>query len=146
MAWAEIEPTPGEFEWTSLDRMMSAVAQANTSVTSPWQEIRLIVVLHTSPTWARPPDTSATTPPTELSDFGNFAQAFAVRYGAVVDHYQIWHEPNLSANWGNTFVEPTAYASLLREASLTIREADPEAVILTAALAPTLENGPPQSE
>ncbi|MCQ3979625.1 MAG: hypothetical protein DPW09_39915, partial [Anaerolineae bacterium] len=135
LLWADIEPSPGQFDWPKLDRV---VGQANSL--SP--QTKLIAVLHTTPAWARPADTPPTTPPTEVSDFGRFARAVATRYGDSIDYYQIWHEPNLSANWGNAFVDPGAYADLLREAAVNIRAADPQAVILTAALAPTLENGP----
>ncbi|MCK6625956.1 MAG: O-antigen ligase family protein [Anaerolineae bacterium] len=133
--WADIEPTPGQFNWSKLDR---AVGQA----VSLSPQTKLIAVLHTTPAWARPAATPPTTPPTEVSDFGRFARALAERYGDQLDYYQIWHEPNLSANWGNAFVDPGAYADLLREAAVNIRAADLQAVILTAALAPTLENGP----
>lgn len=135
VAWAEIEPTPGQFDWSKLDRVVGQIANL------PYK-VKLILVLQTTPAWTRPADTPSTTPPTEVSDFGNFARALAKRYGDHIDTYQIWHEPNLSANWGNTFVDPNAYADLLREAALNIRAADPQAIILTAALAPTLENGP----
>jgi O-antigen ligase len=77
-----------------------------------------------------------------MANFGNFVRAFAQRYGQQIDYYQVWHQPNLSAGWGDTFVDPGAYADLLREAALNIRVADPEAYILTGALAATLEEGP----
>jgi hypothetical protein len=133
ISWAEIEPTPGQFNWESLDRVVDRVGN---------DRFKLIAVLQTSPTWARPTDTLPTTPPTEVSDFGNFTRAFAARYDQQIDYYQIWHEPNLSANWGNAFVDPSAYADLLREAALNIREGDSKAYIINAALAPTLEEGP----
>ncbi len=133
--WAELEPTPGQFDWTRLDRLLEQIGQAPT-------EFRLITVLQTTPTWARPDGTPPTTPPAEMSNLGHFARALAQRYGQQLDYYQIWHEPNLSANWGNAFVDPGAYADLLREAAVNIRDIDPEAYILTAALAPTLEEGP----
>ncbi|MFN8458985.1 MAG: O-antigen ligase family protein [Anaerolineae bacterium] len=135
ITWAELEPSPGQLEWQSLDRIIGQVANLP-------DKMNLILVLHTTPAWARPADTPPTTPPTEVSDFGNFARALATRYGERVDAYQIWHEPNLSANWGNAYVDSSAYADLLREAALNIRAADPQAIILNAALAPTLENGP----
>ncbi len=135
VSWAELEPSPGQFDWQPLDRIVGQVANLS-------NQINLILVLHTTPAWAKPPDTPPTTPPTEISDFGNFARALAARYGEQVDYYQIWHEPNLNANWGNAYVDPAAYADLLREAALNIRAADPQAVIINAALAPTLENGP----
>ncbi|MBN1992278.1 MAG: O-antigen ligase family protein [Anaerolineae bacterium] len=135
IAWAKIEPAPGEFNWASLDRAFTALAQND-------QPFKLIAVLHTTPAWARPANTPSTTPPTEISHFGRFARAFAGRYGRQIDYYQIWHEPNLSANWGNAYVDPAAYANLLREAALNIQDVDPAAFIITAALAPTLEQGP----
>jgi O-antigen ligase len=129
--WADIEPKRGQFDWHALD---AALAQTD--------DFRLIAMLHTAPAWAVSADAPPTTPPTELSDFGAFARAIAARYGHQIDYYQIWHEPNLSINWGNAFVDPAAYANLLREATLNIRATDATAYILTAALAPTLENGP----
>ncbi|MCB0154143.1 MAG: beta-galactosidase, partial [Anaerolineae bacterium] len=140
--WAQIEPAPGEFEWQALDRIVAAIDQANATAAGSSSELKLILVLQTSPAWARPPNTLPMTPPTELSDFGRFTRALAERYGPQVDYYQIWHEPNLSANWGDAFVNPAAYADLLREAALNLRTADPTMHILTAALAPTLEEGP----
>ncbi len=133
--WAELEPLPSQFDWQPLDRIIEQVGK------SP-DGFKLIAVLETTPVWARLADTPPMTPPTEMSDFGRFARALAERYGRQIDFYQIWHEPNLSANWGNSFVDPVAYANLLREANLNIRTVDPEAYILTAALAPTLEEGP----
>jgi hypothetical protein len=133
--WADIEPAPGQFDWSALDQLFDTLARQSPA-------LKIIVVLQTTPNWARPPNTSNTLPPTEVSDFGNFARALAQRYGHQIDAYQIWHEPNLSAQWGHTFVDPVAYSSLLREASLNIRAVDADAIILTAALAPTLETGP----
>jgi O-antigen ligase len=137
--WADIEPEPGQFNWVELDRVMMAVAQQNATATQPFQ---IIFVLQTSPAWARPADSPPTTPPDEFRTFGEFARMTALRYGAQVDYYQIWHEPNLSANWGEQYVNPAAYADFLREGALNIRDADPVAYILTGALAATLENGP----
>ena len=131
--WAEIEPQSGEFDWQTTDRIVAACAV---------RELTLIAVLDTAPTWARPDTTNAHTPPREVADFGNFARAFAARYGDRVDYYQIWDEPNLSAHWGDAYVDPAAYARLLREGAVQIRSADPEAVILAAGLAPTVECGP----
>jgi O-antigen ligase len=148
--WAEIEPAPGQFNWQPLDRVFAATAQSNNETQQQGdkvaqktpQDFKLIAVLHTSPDWARPANKLLTTPPTEVSDFGRFARAFAERYGQQVDYYQIWHEPNLSINWGDRYVDPAAYADLLREAALNIQAVDSEAIILNAALAPTLEEGP----
>ena len=132
-AWVEIEPAPGQFNWAPWDQ---AVAAADA------HDLKLIAVLDTTPAWARPPDTDQSTPPTELIDFGNFSRALAERYGDQLDYYQIWEEPNLSAHWGNSFVDPRSYARLLREGAINLRAVDQNAVVLTAALAPTVETGP----
>ena len=145
ISWAELEPEPGQFNWQPLDRIIDVVTTFNQQSTQPTNNppnFQLIAVLQDTPPWARPANTPLSTPPTELSDFGAFARAFAARYGNWINHYQIWDQPNLSAFWGDTFVDSDAYADLLREASLNIRTANPEAVILTAALAATLEDGP----
>ena len=131
--WAEIEPVPGQFDWERWDAVVEAVHGNG---------LQMIAVLDTTPEWARPADTPLHTPPTELADFGAFARAVAARYGDRVPAYQIWDEPNLSAHWGNRFVEPRAYARLLREGAINVREAQNEAIVLTAALAPTVEAGP----
>ncbi|MCR4406539.1 MAG: O-antigen ligase family protein [Anaerolineae bacterium] len=132
-SWAEIEPWPGEFDWRGADRVVAACAE---------RDLALIAVLDTAPAWARPDTSNAHTPPHEVADFGNFARAFAARYSDRVDYYQIWDEPNLSDHWGDAYVDPAAYARLLREGAVQIRSADPSAVILTAGLAPTVERGP----
>jgi O-antigen ligase len=131
--WSEIEPEPGRFNWAPWDRVVEAASA---------REFQVIAVLDTAPAWARPAGTDPPTPPTELADFGNFARALAERYGDRLDFYQVWDEPNLSANWGGRFVDPAAYAGLLQEAAANLRAADRQAVILAAALAPTLEDGP----
>ncbi|MDM8528636.1 O-antigen ligase family protein [Anaerolineales bacterium HSG24] len=143
--WNEIETTPNEIDWSAYDRIIEAVSQFNAELPSDTPaelQIKLITVLHTTPTWARAQDSSPTTPPKKLHDFGRFARLFATRYGDQVNHYQIWHEPNLSANWGNRFVDPAEYTRLLREATVNIKATDPQAIIISAGLAPTLEDGP----
>jgi len=137
--WAEIEPRPGEWDWSPWDEIVAAVQEHG---------LELVAVLDTAPAWAvegRPspsPQIEGFSPPQEVADFGCFARSFAERYGDVVDYYQIWDEPNLTAHWGNAYVDPVAYTRLLQEAAIQIRTADPTAHIILAGLAPTLENGP----
>jgi O-antigen ligase len=131
--WAQIEPAPDQYDWAAWDGVVWAASARG---------MRMIALLDTTPAWTRPPDTTPFTPPTELAEFGAFARDLAARYGDQVDYYQIWDEPNLSTHWGDRFVDPAAYAHLLREAAVNIRAADNKAIILTAALAPTIEDGP----
>lgn len=134
LPWADIESQPGEFAWAPWDRIVDAVGE---------QELEIIAVLDTSPTWARRgQEGDAHTPPQEVADFGRFARAVAARYGDRIDYYQVWDEPNLSYHWGGGAVDAQDYTRLLREAAIQIRDADAVAWILTAGLAPTVETGP----
>ncbi|MCB0085870.1 MAG: hypothetical protein KDE47_33250, partial [Caldilineaceae bacterium] len=55
--------------------------------------------------------------------------------------YQIWDEPNIAPHWGNHWIEPVAYAQLLKVGAQAIRSVDSDATIISAALAPTLDRG-----
>lgn len=134
VAWSEVEARPGEYEWAAYDSVLAAARSHN---------LKVIAVLDGSPEWARAAEDAgeALAPPARFEAFGAFAGAFAARYGAWVDHYQIWDEPNIAPHWGNREVSPEGYAKLLREAAIQIRTIDPGAVIVAAALAPNVEPG-----
>ena len=133
--WNEIEPQRGVFEWATWDAIVAACAA---------HHLKLVAVLDGTPPWARPDGASdhPLTPPQEMDVWGAFVARFADRYQGRVAAYQLWDEPNLSAHWGNRYVDPVAYAALLREGAIRARTADPQATILLAALAPTIESGP----
>ncbi|MCS6848167.1 MAG: O-antigen ligase family protein, partial [Anaerolineae bacterium] len=92
----------------------------------------------------------------DVDDYARFVRAFAERYkgsgkwgvGNQAPHsllptpilaYQIWDEPNLSAAWGNALIDPTYYLQMLRAARRAIHEVNPDARIVLAGLAPTVE-------
>lgn len=81
-------------------------------------------------------------PPADPATFASWAGEFAERYGDLITYYQIWDEPNLGSHWGWEPVNPAGYAALLAAAHDAISAADPDAVIVAAALAPTEESGP----
>lgn len=133
--WREIEPTPGEYDWEVWDRVVAAADERG---------LQLIAVLHTAPAWAQADAQAphALAPPAKPDAFADFAGTFAARYADQVDYYQVWDDPNLCAGWGDQYPDPAAYAALLCATSDAIRQADPEARILVAGLAPTVEAGP----
>ncbi|HLF03197.1 MAG TPA: hypothetical protein VI547_14535 [Anaerolineales bacterium] len=113
-----------EFDWEATDRDQAEAMAASTRNNG----LELVAVL----TGERPPDPVA---------FAKFASEFAARNKNRIDFYQIWDEPNLEIGWAGP---PTAaaYARVLQAASTAIREADPEAVVILAGLAATIETGP----
>lgn len=134
--WDAVEPQPGRFDWEIWDDLVQAVdAHPN---------LRLLAVLVNTPAWARSPLAAddPTAPPGNPTDFAAFARAFADRYGAMTDYYQIWDEPNLTDAWGGLEPRAADYAAMVREAYIAIHGADENAQVLLASLAPTVETGP----
>jgi hypothetical protein len=139
--WDEIEPVrKGEYvdpkwgvdTWAKYDEIVDLAQEYG---------IQIIARLDTTPAWARAdgaPDSLA--PPKRAEDYGDFVYTVVSRYKGKIKHVQIWNEPNLAREWGGQPPYPAAYAHLLGVAYLRAKEADPEVVVLSAALAPTLED------
>ncbi|RIK54320.1 MAG: hypothetical protein DCC57_06940 [Chloroflexi bacterium] len=137
LAWDAVEPAPGQWQWATGDALVAAIHGAG---------LEPVLVLDGSPGWARaaqdqPGAQAALAPPADVATFARFAAAVAARYAPQVRVYQIWDEPNISPHWGARHIEAAGYARLLRAAAIAIREADRDALILTAALAPTADRG-----
>src|SRR4029077_10093323 len=54
--------------------------------------------------------------------------------------YQVWNGHNLFGEWGGHPVSAEEYTALLKVAYERIKAVNPDAVIVTAALAPTVED------
>jgi hypothetical protein len=134
--WVYIQPNDAaHFDWQHADLVVDAAAA---------EGLTLIARFDGTPAWARPKDTTwKYLDPDHYADFAAFAGAFAARYRGKVQYYQVWNEPNLSAEWGTRPPDPAAYTALLRATYPAIKAADPAAQVLLAGLAPTLE--PPGS-
>ncbi len=80
-----------------------------------------------------------------ITDPEAYAQQIAVfvaEYADRIDHYQVWHEPNLAVSWAGQDANPAAYVAMLCAAYDAIHANDPRAQVISAALAPTTETGP----
>lgn len=134
--WDQVEQTKGVYNWDEWDVILNTLDQ--------YSNLRPIIVLSNSPSWARTERSQEdpTAPPMDPNDFANFAAAFASRYSSIVDHYQIWDEPNLRDAWGYLDPQPSEYAALLRTSYQAIHANDDRAMVIAAALAPTTEQGP----
>lgn len=116
--------------WAKYDRIVDLTER---------YELRLQVRLDNPPNWSRAnPDIGDLAPPDDLQDFVNFAVAVAERYKGRVYHYQIWNEPNIHPEWGNQAVNPEGYTEMLCRTYAALKAVDPEIVVITAALAPTV--------
>lgn len=130
-AWRDIETLEkGKYDWWRPDNIVNAVEGAG---------LDLIVRIDRQPFWSQeieyPPLENA--PPADYQDFGDFCGVLGERYRGRIKAYQVWNEPNLSREWGNEPPDPVAYTRLLRICYEAIKQADPEALVISAGLAPT---------
>ena len=129
-AWRDLEPSRGEWHWARSDHILDDMERVG---------LRLVARLGQPPAWAQ---THATVPPVispprDLAQWALYCRAVAERYRGRIEAYQIWNEPNLAREWGGQKPDAAAYVELLAACSGAIREADPEAILISAGLAPT---------
>ena len=132
--WRDLEPRQGEWDFTQADRIMDATEERG---------MRVIARLGQVPAWAISADEAAflsdeehDSPPSDLSTWANYCGTVAERYQGRIYAYQIWNEPNLSREWGNQAPDAKGYVELLVACSEAIRAVDPDAVLISAGLAP----------
>ncbi len=102
--------------------------------------LEIVPRLSNPPAWTRADgDTrGAFAPPDDLADWGDYVYAVVSRYRGRIRYYQLWNEPNIYPEWGEQAVDPVGYTHLLCEGYRRAKEADPDAVIISGALAPTV--------
>jgi hypothetical protein len=125
LEWREIEPAPGEYFWEYADWLVRATEHYG---------LGLILRLDHPPAWAISADSAL---PVDAAACAAFVSRVAARYGERVLAYIIWNEPNLATEWEEQPPDPAGYVSLLCAARSAIHAADPEALVVSAGLAPT---------
>ena len=124
-AWQDIEGAGrGHYDWSISDRVVEQVANNG-----------LKLLVRVSPTDDHGAWMGA--PPENADLFAEFVGTMAQRYKGRIHAYQIWNEPNLSREWGGKPVDPAGYVQLLRKSYQAIKAADPNAIVITAGMAPT---------
>ena len=123
-AWRDIEGKgKGQYDWSIADRVVNQVQEFG---------LKLIVRVDSAPDWAGPP-------PANSDHFVDFLSAMANRYRGRIQAYQVWNEPNLAREWGNKPPNAREYTEMLKKAYQAIRRNDPNAIVVSAGLAPTTE-------
>ena len=136
IAWADTEPHAGDYRFGRADELVAEIEGKG---------LQLVARLGHSPGWvgaANPPpegEMPVDVPPARehLDDWGDWCGAVAARYAGRIAAYQIWNEPNLAREWGGHPPSAADYTELLRVCSAAIRMADPQAILISAGLAPT---------
>ncbi len=142
--WEDLEPTrQGEFwdnkfnhsTWDKYDRIVELARE---------YDLEIIARLDHPPNWTRHDGAARGNfaPPDDYDAYGAFVQAVVARYRGKIKFYQLWNEPNIYPEWGEQDVNAQDYVRLLKTGYTRAKEADPNAVIISAGLAQTLETGP----
>ena len=141
--WQDIERAPGYYRdqggqdtWAKYDFIVEQLTGAG---------ITILARVDTIPRWARPPtddfDRRDKGPPQDYNNYANFVATLANRYKGKIAHFQVWNEPNLDGEWGGKPIDPAQYGLLLRYTSEKVKAVNPAALIVTAGLAQTIEDG-----
>ncbi len=130
-AWRDIEDIQkGAYNWYFPDEIVAEVERAG---------LKLLVRIDRQPFWSQASGETLVLngPPSDLQDFQDFCRVLAQRYRGRVHAYQVWNEPNLSREWGEKEPNAAEYVALLKACYTGIKVADPEAIVISAGLAPT---------
>ncbi|MBM3134417.1 MAG: hypothetical protein FJZ89_03840 [Chloroflexi bacterium] len=129
--WLDIEGAgKGALDWTWADHVVDNAEKYG---------LKIIARVDKEPEWARKGASKG--PIGNYNDFGDFVQALASRYKGRIAAYQIWNEPNLAREWGDRQPDAVEYRKMLEIASRRIKQADPQALIISAGLSPTTSWG-----
>ncbi|MFE5325292.1 helix-turn-helix domain-containing protein [Embleya sp. NPDC056575] len=123
--WAQLEPRRGEFDWSTLDRLLAGADR---------QGLDTLFVFGGTPAWAAPearkapyPDGSRAAPPEVPADWDDFVRALVRHAGDRIDAYELWVAANHPHHY-NGSVE--ALVEMTRRASAVIRAEDPGATVV----------------
>ena len=141
--WEDIEkPAKGEFRdvkfnkstWEKYDRIVDLAREYG---------LEIVARLDHPPAWSRREGRARGdfAPPDNFDDYGDFVAAVVSRYRGKIRFYQIWNEPNIYPEWGEQDVDAKEYVRLLKIGYTRAKAADPRAVIISAGLAQTVEEG-----
>ncbi len=129
--WEDIEPAPGEYNWSPLDLALPIAAERGLNV-------MLSVV--TAPEWAREPGANLDQvgPPADNQVFADFVTTMIDRYPGMIHGIEVWNEQNIAREWTSTGgLSAADYVTMLRVVNQAIKEADPGIIVISGALSPT---------
>lgn len=109
--WGQVEPQPGVFDWTVIDRLLQQVKGSG----------RLWLTVCSSSLWATRTSTSflPPSPPVDASAYARFVRELVGRCESKVSYWQCENEPsNVGLRWSGTAVE---YGDLLTTFAESVR-------------------------
>jgi hypothetical protein len=140
ISWPRFEwDQPGKATWDTeqISRLNAFLDEAAS------RHIQVIATVTSTPCWASSdPDKSCVHgnidynwayPPSDPQTYADFLTRIVQFANGRIKYWEVWNEPNYSGYWATP--DPTAYTQLLKVAYVSIKKADPNAVVLGGALA-----------
>lgn len=125
--FGRIEPNRGEYDWNWHDHMVDLFTERGISIVG--------ILNGPAPAWARTRQDISGEPnftPPIAEDFAAFAGAVVSRYKGRISHWQIWNEPdNPEGRYWRPQYNAAEYANLLKQTYTAIKQADPNAQVLS---------------
>lgn len=125
--WHKIEPTRGNFDWSTGDNAISAARAKGLNI--------LVCITGPAPLWAQAPGAdpnSIANPPADPAAFGSFTKLVAARYQESVSTWEIWNEPNVPEYFAP--LDTRRYAALLQQAHTNIHAVQPQSTVMSGGL------------
>jgi Beta-galactosidase len=139
--WAELEPGPGAYRFTNLDRLVRAAAA---------HRLQIVLNVTASPQWAssRPENPEFLRfPPANLGAMAPLWSQLASRYGprgsfwtenptvpkVPIRHWQVWNEQSAPWHWSTRPYAP-GYVQLLRSVYQAIKAVDRGATVVAGSV------------
>jgi hypothetical protein len=144
--WSEVEPQPGQRDWSKLAGVEAELAAISAAGAAP------MVIVRGTPPWARQVASSACGPiaPDALANFASFMGELAARYSKPpynVHSWELGNEPDADVRlvsgdspfgcWGDArqpYHGGAAFAAMLKAAYPAIKAADPQAQVIFGGL------------
>ena len=128
VTWMDIEPTKGNWNWTTFDLYVSTAVQYNKEI---------IYTLGRIPAWAssKPTDPKPTiAAPQNIGDWRNYVRTVATRYKGKIKYWEMWNETNTQSFYTGTTEKMLEMTIAARE---ELKAVDPNNIILS----PNVVNG-----
>jgi len=128
ICWPEIQPDNGkDYNFSMLDKYVEMAEE---------HSVEIVINIGLSPKWAakRPNDKSGygenftASEPGDINNWKKYVKTIAKRYKGKIKHWEIWNEPDMKMFFTGTTKK---MAELVKEASIILKEVDPENKIIS---------------
>jgi polysaccharide biosynthesis protein PslG len=125
IAWRDVEPNPGQYQWGHIDRIVD-LARAN--------NVRIMASVLKAPHWATGNGTDGI--PADTGPYQALMEQMAARYAGRIHAYEIWNEQNLAHETGG-YVDIGRYVNILRAGYAGVKAGHHDAIVVFGGLTPT---------